>query len=129
MTLKLLLIATFGALGSVLRYLLARWAQHVIPVKDFPTGTLVVNLIGCVGIGLSGAYFLGQRPIREEFRLAVMVGLLGGFTTFSAFAWETSRLAASALPASALANVLLSNVLGLACADLAYRLGVRLFGG
>lgn len=125
--LKLLLIAIFGALGSVLRFLLASWAQRLAG-GNFPAGTLLVNLLGCLGIGLTGAYFFGPRVVREEFRLAIMVGLLGGFTTFSSYAWESSRLAAGGDHGAALTNLLLSNVLGLACVDVAYRLGTRIFG-
>ncbi len=125
---KLTVIAAFGALGSVLRYLLARWVQQFVGSAPFPNGTLIVNLVGCFAIGLCGAYFLGHREVREEYRLAVMVGLLGGFTTFSSYAWETTRLAADVSPSPAVWNILLSNGLGLVLAEVAFRLGTRLFG-
>ena len=124
---KLLLVATFGGLGSVLRYLVSGWA-HGRSGGSFPAGTLVVNLLGCLGIGLAGAYFVGPRQVRDEYRIAVMVGLLGGFTTFSSYAWESIRLVDGGEVAAALANVLLSNALGLLVAGLAYRVGIRIFG-
>lgn len=125
--LKLSLVAAFGALGSILRYLVSGWGQRLAG-GDFPAGILAVNLLGCLGIGLAGAYFSGARLVHEDYRLAIVVGLLGGFTTFSSFAWESFLLARGGKDALALGNVVASNVLGIACVWLAFRLGVRLFG-
>ena len=124
---KLLLVAAFGALGSVFRYLASGWFQP--SGSTFPVGTMAVNLLGCLGIGLSGAYFSGARLVPQEYRIAIMVGFLGGFTTFSSFALDSFRLADGGDFAGALANILLSNALGLACVWLAYRVGVQVFGG
>ncbi len=124
---KLLIIAAFGAIGSVLRYLVSGWCQR-LSESAFPSGTLAVNLIGCSVIGLSGAFFFGPRIVREEYRLAVMIGLLGGFTTFSSYAWESFRLIDGGEFGLALWNVVLSNALGLLAVGIAYRVGVRLFG-
>ena len=73
-------------------------------------------------IGFVGTFFSGPLLVREELRLAVLVGFLGGFTTFSTFGWETFALAAEREWWSAAGNVLLSNGLGL----LALWAGVRL---
>lgn len=124
---KILIVAVFGGIGSVLRYLLAGWVQRSANTT-FPVGTLAVNLTGSVIIGLVGAMLFGPRIFPEEYRLAIMVGLLGGFTTFSSFAWESFRLFDSGQAPAALLNLALSNVLGVLAAGLAYRVGVRLFG-
>ena len=71
-------------MGAVLRYALSSGAQRLTDTT-FPLGTLAVNVIGCLGIGLFGTIFTGSMLAREEVRLAVVVGFLGGFTTFSAF--------------------------------------------
>ncbi|HEV3168543.1 MAG TPA: fluoride efflux transporter CrcB [Isosphaeraceae bacterium] len=124
---KLLIIGLFGGIGSVLRYLVSGWCQG-LSNGSFPVGTLVVNVVGCLLIGVLGALFFGPFLIRDEYRMALMVGLLGGFTTFSSFGWETLTLANNGQLGLALANIVLSNVLGLAAAWAGYRLGVRLFG-
>lgn len=124
---KILIVAIFGGIGSVFRYVLAASVQRSANTT-FPVGTLAVNLIGCAVIGLVGAVVLGSRIIREEYRLAIMVGLLGGFTTFSSFAWESFLLLQSGKYAAALWNLALSNVLGVLAVAFAYWVGVRLFG-
>lgn len=127
MLVKLLLIAAGGAVGSVGRYLVAGWVQHPAGTA-FPVGTLVVNCIGCLAIGFLGTAFTGPILIREEHRLALTIGLLGGFTTFSAFAYETLRLAEGRQMALAAANVALSTCLGLLLAWVGARLSVRYLG-
>ena len=87
---KLLLIATGGAAGTVLRYLIAVYFNR--PQPGFPTATFIVNVVGCAVIGL--AYGLMERGaiMNPEWRLFLTVGLCGGFTTFSAFALENAAL-------------------------------------
>jgi CrcB protein len=68
--------------------------------SNFPFGTLSVNLLGCLAIGFLAAIFVGPVPLREEYRLGLVVGLLGGFTTFSAFGFETFLLLSAICPAA-----------------------------
>src|SRR5688572_8609235 len=96
---KLLLIAFGGAIGSVLRYLIATAAQiYATKVTArifgyaFPVGTLAVNLIGCLLIGVLAALFSRHLLPHDHYRLALTVGVLGGFTTFSAFGLDTFML-------------------------------------
>lgn len=117
---KVLLIAAGGAAGSTLRYLAAGWVQK-LSGASFPFGTLAVNVVGCLLIGCLGAAFAGPVLIREEYRVAILVGALGGFTTFSTYAWETLSLANDGQIARALANVLLSNAVGLLAVWIGYR--------
>jgi len=124
--LKLTLICAGGALGSLLRYLLAGAAQPAD--VGFPVGTLIVNVVGCFVIGALSALFAGPHLIREEYRLAVMIGLLGGFTTFSSFAWESFALANDGQIRLALINVVASNLFGLTAAWIGYRISQRCFG-
>ncbi|HEX7616493.1 MAG TPA: CrcB family protein, partial [Thermoanaerobaculia bacterium] len=60
--------------------------------EGFPFGTLLVNLIGCFAVGVVGALGLERAALSPEARTFLMVGILGGFTTFSSFAWETLGL-------------------------------------
>lgn len=110
---KILLIAAGGAVGSTLRYLLAASIQR--PLGDaFPAGALVVNVAGCFLIGLLATLFADPVPLKEEHRLAILVGVLGGFTTFSAFALDALTLVQRGHTARAAAYVVGTNVLCLA---------------
>jgi len=89
--LRLLLIAVFGAMGTLARYGL----QGLVQVKmgsTFPYGTLAINLTGCFFLGLIGQFTLNRMVISPELRMAIGVGFLGGYTTFSSFGWETAKM-------------------------------------
>ena len=88
---RIFLLLVFGALGTLARYLL----QGVVQTRvggTFPSGTLVVNLIGCFLIGGIGEYALLHLSFPPEWRIGITTGFLGAFTTFSTFTWETARL-------------------------------------
>lgn len=74
---KLFLIAAGGGFGAVARYLLSGWMQR-LGGGVFPLGTLTVNVCGCLLIGVLSAFFAGPQLVREEYRVALLVGLLGG---------------------------------------------------
>jgi CrcB protein len=124
---KLIMIFLGAGLGGVLRYASAGWVQALIGAS-FPSGTLVVNVLGCLAVGFLGAAFTGPVPIREEYRIALLVGLLGGFTTFSTFGRETFALAADREMLWAGLNLLLSNGLGLGAVWLGTRLAAKWSG-
>ncbi|MFQ5413919.1 MAG: fluoride efflux transporter CrcB [Phycisphaerae bacterium] len=117
---KVLLIAVGGGVGSVLRYAVSGWAQRMTS-SGFPSGTLAVNVLGCLVIGFLGAALAGPVLVREEYRVAVMVGCLGGFTTFSTYGLETVALASDGQAWRAVVNVLLQNALGLSAVWIGYR--------
>jgi CrcB protein len=104
---KWVLIAAGGAFGSVLRYAIQGWVQRLTS-GSFPVGTLAVNVSGCMLIGFIAAALTGPILVREEYRIGLTVGILGGFTTFSAFGLETFNLANDGQLRLALANVVLS---------------------
>jgi len=113
--LKIFLIALFGAIGTLARYGL----QGVVQIRmggAFPYGTLLINLSGCFLLGLIGQLTLNRMLISSDMRMAISVGLLGGFTTFSSFGWETAKMleggewlrASTYISASVVAGLLLS---------------------
>jgi fluoride exporter len=124
---KWLLIAVGGALGSIARYG-AQGAVHRLSGGSFPAGTLAVNLAGCLAIGFLAAMFNGPMLVREEYRIGLMVGMLGGFTTFSAFGLETFLLGNDGQYWLAALNVALSCVLGLVAVWGGYRIAEYWFG-
>ena len=88
---RLLLIALFGAIGTLARYGL----QGVVQIRmgsAFPYGTLLINLTGCFFLGLIGQLTLNRIIVPAEWRVAIAVGFFGGYTTFSSFGWETAKM-------------------------------------
>lgn len=124
---KLAMIAGGGAVGAVLRYVVTGWGQR-LSGASFPLGTLLANLGGCLLIGLLSAAFGGPLLIREEYRIGVMVGVLGAFTTFSTLGWETFALAADGQRSTAVLNIVVTNVFGLIAVWLGFRVGQSWFG-
>ncbi len=114
----LLLVGTGGFLGSVLRYLLSQSIQGKL-VPHFPLGTLSVNLIGCFAIGAIFA-LTEKGTVGPEWRLFLVTGICGGFTTFSAFSIETVALLRGGQMGYAFMYVTASVVLGLAATFLAF---------
>ena len=103
-----------GAMGSVLRYFLQSRVQAV-SMGVFPMGTLAVNLIGSLMIGFLAGMFL-INPVSQHLRLFLMVGILGGFTTFSSFSLDNLNLMREGHVRIAALYMLSSNVFGIALA-------------
>ena len=108
----LLLIGTGGFIGSILRYLMSGYVQQLSKSLQFPFGTLAVNLVGCVLVGFL-AELIGQRIGTNETRTFLIIGLLGGFTTFSAFGLETMGLLRNGEIWLALGNIVSHTIFGL----------------
>lgn len=118
----LLLIATGSALGGVARY----WVSGFVAARvgeTFPWGTLVVNVVGSAIIGVLAAFGDSARiGLPPEARQFLMVGVLGGFTTFSSFSLQTLRLAQDGDWLRAGGNIVLSVVVCLVAVAAGYRL-------
>lgn len=108
---NILLVGAGGFIGSVLRYLIGGYFQQT--VKNFPLGTLAVNLIGCFVIGMLAQLGESRNIFTNETRLFIFVGILGGFTTFSAFGNETVNLMNENQITNMLFNIGANVILGL----------------
>lgn len=109
-----LLVALGGAIGSVARYKLSGYVmQHALDWR-FPLGTFTVNVVGCLLAGVLAGLAEKHAMFTADTRVLLFAGLLGGFTTFSAFGLETVHLLKRGDIAVAAANVVLSVVAGLA---------------
>ncbi|HYY69178.1 MAG TPA: fluoride efflux transporter CrcB [Terriglobales bacterium] len=88
---RILLLLVFGAVGTLARYglqgVVQRWTG-----AGFPSGTLAVNLLGSFLVGVAGQYSLNHLSVPPEWRIAITIGFLGAFTTFSALGWETVHM-------------------------------------
>jgi len=115
---KLFFLALAGGVGTLARYGLAGFIQK-IHSKNFPVGTMVVNILGCLVVGILWTLFETKWEVSPETKLLVLVGFMGAFTTFSAFILETSHLVRSTAWMYAAINLILQNTLGL----------IALFGG
>ena len=114
----LFLIGAGSFAGGILRYLLSQHLQTKTS-SIFPIGTFAVNITGCFFIGLLIGFF-DRGNLATEWRLVLVTGLLGGFTTFSAFSMETVHLLRLGQIGYALSYIVLSVVIGLLATYLAY---------
>ncbi|HHP7236638.1 MAG TPA: fluoride efflux transporter CrcB [Desulfobacterales bacterium] len=112
--LKLLVIGCGGFIGAVLRYLVSGLVQNLSGSIRFPFGTLAVNVIGCLFIGLLVYLVETRSMLSVTVRMFVFIGLLGSFTTFSTFGNETLELLRDSKTTLALLNAGAQLFLGLA---------------
>jgi len=117
-------VAIGGALGSMARH----GVNHLVHIRwmttRFPAGTVIVNLLGCLVIGLLAGLLASERiAMRANWREFVFVGLLGGFTTFSTFGLDTFLLARTQSASQAAMNVAVQVIGGLVAVWLGYLAG------
>lgn len=97
---NLLFIAAGGAIGSLLRYLTSVWTIKLIGQNWFFTGTTAANIIGCFLIGITATILQEKGLMDNTIKLFLIVGLLGGFTTFSSFGLEAFEIGTISLQKS-----------------------------
>ncbi len=124
-----LLVAFGGALGSVARYWVSVWALPVS--RSLPWGTIGINVLGSFAIGFFGTLTLagGRYPASDAARLFVMVGVCGGFTTFSSFSLQNLDLLRGGAPGRAMVNIAASVLLCLGAVALGHLAASHLNGG
>jgi CrcB protein len=105
----ILLVALGGAVGSIARYLMASSVQTATG-WNFPIGTVLVNILGCFLIGILYVLLVARPDPKHELRALLIVGVMGGFTTFSSFSLETVTLAMNGNYGGATLNVVVSVV-------------------
>ena len=109
---KWLWILGFGVLGVFLRYILSVYIQMRWP-SFLPVPTFLINVLGCFVMGIVYAFGVEKGQVSDELRMGVMVGLLGGFTTFSSYSLEVVQLIQASLFLHAGMYVVLSQIFGL----------------
>ena len=121
-----LLVMIGGALGTLARYAVSVLALPIS--RDLPWGTILINVAGSFVIGFFGTLTLahGRFPVSENIRLFVMIGLCGGFTTFSSFSLQTLELIRAGAPGRALLNIGLSVMLCLMAVALGHLAATRI---
>ena len=116
------LVAIFGAAGAVSRYALDGWMSDLTH-GQFPWGTFVVNLLGAFALGIVVALTTERLLLSPNWRVALGIGFLGSFTTFSTYAYESVKLAEDGVVGLALLNSLGMLALGLLAAALGLAAG------
>ena len=104
---KIFYLGIFGGLGCVARYVISGWVYNLAG-KALPFGTLAVNVIGSLLLGLIMEGSLRSTLLSPELRFGLTVGFMGGFTTFSTFSYETVRMLEEGSLLAAGANILLN---------------------
>jgi fluoride exporter len=122
---SVMFVALGGALGSVARFKLSGWVFHHTANWRFPAGTLTVNVVGCAIAGVLAGMSAKHHAFSPDVRVLLFTGLLGGFTTFSAFGLETVLLLKRGEWAVAAANVVLSIVAAMLALWLGYALATQ----
>jgi CrcB protein len=120
---KVLLVALFGSLGALSRYGIAT----VVGPRTFPVATMIINITGSFALGV--VLTLATQRVRPDLATGLAVGFLGAFTTFSTLSWDTFDLLREGRPVAALANVVVSLVVGVAAAALGVAVADRFVDG
>lgn len=110
---KALWIGAGGFLGTILRYALGGWVGRMKAGWTFPIETLVINVLGCVVLGFLAGLSESRGVLTGTTRAFLFIGVLGGFTTYSAFAYESHQLLRGGQWAAATLSVALQLVLGI----------------
>ncbi len=110
---KILYVGAGGFIGSSLRFLTSTASQQLFPRLNFPLGTLLVNTLGCFAIGLLLTLAHSRQLFSPELRMFIFVGILGGFTTFSTFGYESFAMLVDRQPHLFILNIGLNLILGL----------------
>ncbi len=124
-----LIVMAGGALGTLARYLISLAALPIS--QSLPWGTIIINIVGSFIIGLFGTLTLahGRYPVSENVRLFVMIGVCGGFTTFSSFSLQTLDLLRNGAVVRAAINVVGSVVLCVLAVALGYYIAAQFNAG
>ena len=110
---KIFAIGAGGCVGAIGRYAISRYVIYLFPQSDFPYGTLVVNVLGCLLMGILTAVMDVRPLVNAEIRPLLVVGFLGAFTTFSTFGYETLHSLEAENYLGATANICTNVVLGI----------------
>ncbi len=121
-------IALLGAVGAVARYTVSDWAHRALG-ESFPYGTLAVNLIGCLLLGVAAHICHTTELIPAHLRPGITIGMLGAFTTFSTFSYETLERLQSGQWEMGLLNIVANVAFGLLAVWLGMMLARQLYGG
>ena len=120
---QLLWVGFGGFLGSIGRFVMAGALNRFSPVLGFPVGTLAVNILGCFLIGVLNGLAETRSLLGPDIRIFLFIGVLGGFTTYSTFGFESLALLKDGAVLKTSANIILHVFLGLSAVWIGDALG------
>jgi len=120
---NMLIAGIGGFIGTIMRYTLNNLVYKALAYPIFPFGTLIINVLGCFFIGYIASLAESRVSLTTETRIFLQIGILGGFTTFSSFGYETFNLIRDGQFFLGAANILVSVFVGLFAVWLGYYLG------
>lgn len=123
----LVLVGGFGALGAIARFSISEFVYRTMG-RGFPFGTLLVNAVGCLLLGMIAEVCLNSSAIPDSWRVGLTAGFMGSLTTFSTFGYETFLHFEAGSLGVAIANVLISVIIGLVAVWVGVWLARGLFG-
>ena len=126
---RVFLVGLGGFIGTVGRYALGGWVSRLRPGAVFPYETLLINVLGCLAIGLLAALAETRGVLAGTTRAFLFIGVLGGFTTFSSFGYETFELLRDGQAGAAALSVGLQIVLGVGAVWAGHVLARLVWGG
>ncbi len=122
---NIFIVGCGGFIGSILRYLVTIWSKTLFKELSFPLGTLMVNITGCLLLGLFSGWAENHQFFTPQIRLLMFVGILGSFTTFSTFGYETIAMIHNGDTLQAALNVVLQVVIGLSAAFIGFQMAYK----
>jgi CrcB protein len=120
---NILIAGLGGFIGTIIRYLLNNLIYKSLNYPIYPFGTLTINILGCFFIGFIAGFAQYRLTLTPEIRIFIQIGVLGGFTTFSTFGYETFTLIRDGQFILGVSNILLQVLVGLFAVWLGYSLG------
>lgn len=122
---SIFLVGIGGFIGSIMRYLVTIWSQNLFKELAFPLGTLLVNITGCLLLGLLNGFAENHHFFSSQIRLYLFVGILGSFTTFSTFSYETIEMMQHGDSFQAMLNITIQVIVGLFAAFIGFQMACK----
>ena len=122
---SIFIVGIGGFIGSILRYLVTIWSKNLFQDLSFPLGTLIVNITGCLLLGLLNGWAESHQFFTSQIRLFMFVGILGSYTTFSTFGYETIEMMQSGDSFQALLNIAIQVLVGLFAAFIGFQIAYK----
>ena len=116
------LVGIGGFIGSIMRYLVTIWSDSLFQEISFPLGTLIANISGCLVLGFLNGWAESHQFFTAQIRLFMFVGILGSYTTFSTFSYETVKMMQNGDSFQAMMNITLQVIIGLFAAFIGFQI-------
>jgi fluoride exporter len=122
---SIFIVGIGGFIGSIMRYLVTIWSNSLFQGTSFPFGTLIANISGCLFLGLLNGWADNHQFFTAQIRLFMFVGILGSYTTFSTFSYETIKMMQNGDLFQAMMNTAVQVIIGFFAAFIGFQIACR----